>query len=189
MDPYREVMEVPAEGIYVELAGESIAGTDGYLVEIGQMLIDLTNIVTWREGVVDTLLQFGCIAAAIEQYGLSRKSVSSRTACFLKVSLRGVGTVVMDDEAHVRFVDTHAECVCGYDDTDGIVLPVVLSAVFLATVNTSMIVCGIYPEGTQVIGYFPCMASAAYVYDGRTVVKVQQVYELVELIGSMTDEV
>ena len=65
MDAHREVVEALAENVDVELAGDAEAVARSYLEEVGQMFIDLTNLVFRREGVVDTLGEFGIVAIVV----------------------------------------------------------------------------------------------------------------------------
>ena len=65
-----EVVETLAEDVDVELARDAEAVACSYLVEVGEVLVDLPNLVFGREGVVDALGEFGVVAVVVEQDGL-----------------------------------------------------------------------------------------------------------------------
>ena len=61
-----EVTEGMTELIDVKLERVVITRTDTYLIEIGQVLIHLSDIVFLGEGIGDTLLQFPLIGLVVE---------------------------------------------------------------------------------------------------------------------------
>jgi hypothetical protein len=52
---------------------------------------------------------------AIDHPGISGLAVSSGSAGFLIIGLNALGQIQMGNEAHIRLIDTHAEC-DGRDD-------------------------------------------------------------------------
>ena len=70
MYAHGEVVETLAEDVDVELARDAEAVACSYLVEVGEVLVDLPNLVFGREGVVDALGEFGVVAVVVEQDGL-----------------------------------------------------------------------------------------------------------------------
>ena len=106
------------------------------------MLIHLFDIVFLWEGVGDAFLEFPVVGIVIEQYGIGFFAITPGTSCFLEISLYAVRTVHVDDEPHVRFVDTHAKGIGCHHHTHLVLLPVSLSFVFYHTVKTCMIESG-----------------------------------------------
>ncbi len=139
MDAHREMVETLTEDVDVELTGDAETIACGYLEEVGQVFIDLTNLVLGREGVVDAFGEFGIITIIIEQDSLSRLAVTTCTTCFLEVGLDGVGTVVVHDQTDVGLVDAHTEGVGADDDAYLVLLPVALALVFHLVVQSGMI--------------------------------------------------
>ena len=166
MDADGKMAETLAELLDIELMADSIAVAGGYLVVVGQVFVDLLDILTRWEGVVDTLGQLAVVVTVVEQDGTGWLSVTSRTPCLLKVSFDGVRTVVVDDQTDVGFVDTHSESVGGYHDAYGIVLPVALSAVLVGMVQSGMIEGGRESGFRQVLGNLAGVATTADIDNG-----------------------
>ena len=57
-----EVPEGVAELVYVEFESQSVAGSCGYLVEIGEMFVYLFNIVFIRKIVADAFRELGHVS-------------------------------------------------------------------------------------------------------------------------------
>ena len=66
MNLYREVAESVAEIVNVELKHGIVARPCGHLVVIGQMIVDLPDIVLFWEGVADALHQFPLVVVVEE---------------------------------------------------------------------------------------------------------------------------
>jgi hypothetical protein len=60
----------PAEPFQGEFKTSIISGANAYLVEIGQLVIYLTDKILIRECVSYTTLELGLVAIVIEQYGV-----------------------------------------------------------------------------------------------------------------------
>ena len=65
MDADGEVAEALAELLDIEFMADAVAVAKGYLVIIGQMLVDLPDIVAGRKGVVDALGQLAVVAVVV----------------------------------------------------------------------------------------------------------------------------
>ena len=166
MDAEGEVVETLTKLLDIELMADAIAVAGSYLVVVGQVFVDLFDILAWRKRIVNAFYQFAVVVAVIEQDGTGRLSITSCTSCFLKISFDGVWTVVMDDYADVSFVDTHSEGVGGYHDAHGIVLPVALSTVLVGMVQSGMIEGGRESGFRQVLGNLAGVATTADIDNG-----------------------
>ena len=65
MDADREVAEALAELLDIEFMADAVAVAKGYLIVIGQMLVDLSDIVAGRKGVVDAFGQLAVVAVVV----------------------------------------------------------------------------------------------------------------------------
>ena len=166
MDADGEVAEALAEFLDIEFMADAVAVAKGYLIIIGQMLVDLPDIVAGRKGVVDALGQLAVVAVVVEQNGLGRLPVASSTTGFLEIGLQGVRAVVVDHHAHVRLVNTHAEGVGGYHDAHPVVLPVALALVLVCIVESGMVERGAEPCLAEVFGNLAGMPPAADIDNG-----------------------
>ena len=189
MDAYREMMETLTEDVDVELASDAETIARGYLEEVGQVLIDLTNLVLRWEGVVDALGEFGIITIIIKQDGLSRLSVTTSTTCLLEVGFDGVGTVVVHDQTHVGLVDAHAKGVGADDDAYTVLLPVALALVFHLVVQSGMIEGGTETSQTECLGNLLGATTTAHIDNGRPLGVLEGVDEFLHLVRAVLDEV
>ena len=165
-----EMAETLTELLYIEFVADAIAVAGSNLVVVGQVFVNLLDILAWREGIVDTLRQLAIVIAVEEQDGTGWLSVTSRTSCLLEVSLQRIGTVVVNDQPDVGFVDAHSEGVGGYHDAHGIVLPVALAAVLVGMVQSGVIEGGRESGFRQVLGNLTGMAATADIDNGRSAV-------------------
>ena len=74
----------------------------------------------------------------------SLTSVASRTSCFLIIAFKALWNIIMYDKPHIRFVDAHTECDCGYNDIDTFHQEIILCLRAHFRVKTSMIGCNFY---------------------------------------------
>ena len=89
-----------------------------YLEKIHGLMIDRLYELFGRIGIHDTLAYLRRVLLGIEeQDGIRRFSVPPSTSGFLVLRLEMGRQVIMDDEPHVGFVDTHTEGVGRHDDT------------------------------------------------------------------------
>ena len=65
MYPRGEMVEAHAELVDVELASDTETVSECYLVVIGQMLVNLSDIFAWWEVVVDASLQLAIVTIII----------------------------------------------------------------------------------------------------------------------------
>ena len=131
--------ETQAEFLNIELMSYTIAVAGSYLVVVGQMLVNLTDVILGRISVVDAFLQFDIVTIVIKQDGLGWLSVAARTSSLLKVGFYGVGSIIVNHQSDVGLVDTHTKGVGSYHDTYAIVLPFTLATVFVGMIQSCMI--------------------------------------------------
>ena len=162
-----EMVETLAELLDIELAVDAIAVAGSNLVVVGQMFVHIFNIFARGKGVVDALRQFAVVAAIEEQDGTGGLSVASGTTRLLEIGLDGIGTIVVDDQTDIGFVDAHTEGIGSYHDTHAVVLPVALSTVLVGMVESGMIEGGRESCVGEVFGNLASMATAAHIDDGR----------------------
>ena len=73
--------ETLTELLDIEFVADAIAVAGSNLVVVGQVFVNLLDILARREGVVDTLRQLAIVIAVEEQDGTGWLSVTSRTSC------------------------------------------------------------------------------------------------------------
>ena len=101
---------------------------------------------------LDELRLLDDISGAEEQQTLTRQTVASGAARFLVVALDVFRQVVMNHEAHVRFVDAHAERDGGANHPDFIAQKQLLIAGAVAGLHASVIRRGLHAIGGQPCG-------------------------------------
>lgn len=73
------------------------------------------------------LLQPTDVAVRIKQIRIGHFAVPSGPAALLIEGLHGFGYGIMDDEAHVRFIDAHSESYGGHDHVETVLHPLALN--------------------------------------------------------------
>ena len=116
-----------------------IARTFAYLIEEGEVFIDLSDVILFWEGVADALVEFAMVGIVVEQHSIGFPAIASGTASLLEIGFEGVWTVDVDDQSHIGLVDTHAECICGYHHTYLVFLPVALSLILDSCIEASVV--------------------------------------------------
>src|SRR2546423_3254812 len=76
-------------------------------------------------------------------------SVAAGSSRFLIVRLESSGHRMMDDEADVRFVDSHSECICRYDRADCAVHKGVLNLLSPIRLESGVIGAGGNSRGSE----------------------------------------
>ena len=186
------MVEGVTELVDVELEGVVVAGADADLIEEGQMLIDLTDIVFLWEGVHDALFEFALVAVVIEQHGVRAFAVTSCTACLLEIGLDAVWTVDMYHQSYIGFVDAHTKGIGGYHHANPAFLPGLLPFVFHTRVESGVIERGGDTCFREQIGIFLCALTAAGIDDGgawHTVEDMDELFALVVRLSHDIDEV
>ena len=178
-----EVLEVVAELVDVEFERASHGAAHAYLVEIGQMVIDLPHVFFVGEGVGDAFVQLAFVAAVVEHCAERRFSVASCASRFLEIGLERVGAVDVYHHAHVGFVDAHAEGVGGHHHAHLVVLPVALSLVFGGAVESGVIEGGVLVVLVEHVGNLLGASAAAHIDDGAARMGVEQLQQVGELVG------
>src|SRR5574344_728412 len=172
------MLEVAAEFHYVKFESHAISRADGYLEEIGDMLIYLTDIILVGKVGNSPFSQSGNVRTIGEQYGIRLLAVATGASGFLKIRLDAVRRLDMYHDTHIRFVDTHTEGVGSHHNAYFVRLPFALSFVSYAVGKSGMIECGfdiiIAKEFRQFFGFL----SVSDVYDGATVNLVEYVQHL-----------
>ena len=120
IEMFRELL-----GIELQLAGS--AGVVWYLEENVQFLIHVLDVFQGREGYRLQLMQMADVGAVPNQYGKRALAVTAGAAGLLEVRLRAFGDSEMDDKAHVRLVNSHAESIGTHHDAYVALLPSRLS--------------------------------------------------------------
>ena len=187
--PDGEMMETLAELVDVEFTGHSIAVTCCQLVVIGQMFIDLADVIAGWEGIVDALAQFGIVALVVQHHGISLLSVSSGTTRFLEVGFDRVGTVVVCYQSDVGLVNAHSEGVGSDDDAYPVVLPVALPLVFDGMLQSGVIVGCAEPRFVQVFGNLLGTSATAHIDNGRALCVVKNMYQFMKFVSHMCGQV
>ena len=67
--------ETLTELLDIEFVADAIAVAGSNLVVVGQVFVNLLDILAWREGIVDTLRQLAIVIAVEEQDGTGWLSV------------------------------------------------------------------------------------------------------------------
>ena len=99
------MVEGVAELLDGKLEDVVVARTDGHLIEVGQVVVHLADLVFLGEGVADALEQLQAVDTVEEQDGVGFLPVASGAARLLEVGLDAVGAVGVDDYADVGLVD------------------------------------------------------------------------------------
>ena len=185
----REVVEAVAELIDVELESVPISRAHTYLIIIGQMFVNLSDVVFVWEAVAYALHQLALVAVVVKQYGISLKTVAASTTSFLKIGFDAVGAVNVNYHAHIRLVNTHTKGVGGYHYSILVVLPGLLALVFLAGIKSCMIEGSAYACLFDEFGIFLCTASAASVDNSRALGAAQNMEQFADFIFGLTHNV
>ena len=184
-----EVLEVTAELIEVESEGASQAVAHSHLEIIVDVLVHIAYVVLLGEGVADSLVEGGLVALAEEQHGEGLLSVASGTSCLLEVSLGRVGHIHMDHDAHVGFVDAHAEGIGGHHHPMLVLYPALLSLVLHVVVQSGMIEGGSDSLLGEQLGHLAGASAVAGIDDGRAFCLPQDVQKFFLLVLRRTDDV
>jgi hypothetical protein len=95
-------------------------------------------------GIVGVLLGHAIVGLhvgpRVEEHAVTRQTVAARAADLLVVALDRARQIAVDDEAHVRLVDTHAEGNRRGHDVDRASAKVVLSARALGRIHPRVVV-------------------------------------------------
>ena len=108
-----------------------------------------TDVLFGNRLALHELLEFLEVLIRIERYTLSLAAITSGTSRLLIIPLKTLRDVVMDDETHVGFVDTHTEGYRSHDDIDGLHEEIVLRLTACHAVKTCMIGSRLDVVGTQ----------------------------------------
>ena len=111
------------------------------------------------------LLQFLEVLVRVEGDALTLTAIAPRASCFLVVSLQALGYVVMDDEPHVGFVDTHTEGYGGDDDVDFLHEEIILGFRPFGRLQSGVVGRGLDIIGAEVGSQFLHFLSGEAVYD------------------------
>ena len=153
------------------------------------MLIDLSDVVFLREGVGNALLELALVCIVVEQYGIGFPAVAPSTSCFLEVGLDAVRTVDVDHEAHIGFVDAHAEGISGHHHAYFVLLPPSLALILDGTVESCVVEGGRDACLREQFGIFLRASSAACIDDGRTLDTLKDMNQLFALVGCVAHHV
>ena len=184
-----EMAEGVAELVDVEFEGVVIAGADADLVEVGEVLVDLSDVVFLRKCVGDALLQLAFVGVVVEQDGIGLEAVTTGTAGLLEIGLDTVGTVDVDDESYVGLVDAHAEGVGGHHHAGLTLLPGLLSFILHGGIETGVVEGGGDARLGEYFGNLLGAPSAAGIDDGGAFHAVEDVDEFFALVGGIAHDV
>ena len=95
----------------------------------------------------------------------------------------------MDDNSHVRFVDTHSESVCRHHHFHFIFLPQGLSVASCHRVETGMIERGSGADACQSFGIFLCLFPVVGVYNSGTVDSIKYFHRFGKLVFCLSYDV
>ncbi len=110
----------------VELKGISPACPLFDLEKIPEVAVHLLHVFALREVFLDFPLEACQCSPAVKQHGIRLFAVPSGTPRLLEISLRTLGDVEVEHQAHVGLVDAHAESVGGDHHRDVTRFPGVL---------------------------------------------------------------
>ena len=139
---YGKMLEITAELIDVEREGAASSVSHGHLVIEVDVFVNLSDVAFFGEGVANPLFECDFIAGTEQQYGIGFHAVSSCSSGFLKVGFGRVGHIGMDNQAHVRFVNSHTKGIGGYHYTEFSFQPGFLSGIFGLIIKSGMIKSG-----------------------------------------------
>ena len=171
-----------AEILHLELQAPALAGVVRDFVEVMQFLVDVLDVLQRRErdilylpgpSQIDSVPELDCIRA---------ESVPSRSSCLLEIGFRAFRKVIMDDESHIRLVDSHSESICADHHTDRAVLPQSLAFGPGLPSQTRVVEAHRNPRRLHHGGKFLALASVAgidYSAPGNPVADVQDLSQLV----------
>ena len=132
----------------------------------------------------DEIFLFGAVPIGIEQHTIAGQPVAARAARLLVVALHGLGQVVMNHQAHVWFVDTHAEGDGRHHDLDLVSDELLLGFPPQVPFQTGMVGQGAETPLRQLQSRFFGELPGEPVDDGRTaLVLLQKVQERTEWLG------
>jgi len=101
---------------------------------------------------LDEVTQFGNIPIAVQQQAVGGQIIPSGAPDFLVIAFDTLGQVIMNDETHVGFVDTHPKCDGCYNDLDIIPDKGFLVGVALGIIQPGVIRAYRISFGCQVTG-------------------------------------
>ena len=122
--------------------------------------------VLGREGFVDASCEQSLVGARGYDHGERLLAVASASPGFLIVFFERWGQVVVHHQAHIGFVNAHAEGVGGYHDSHFATLPSVLAHLFVLGVEAGVVGFGRYAGVGEECGEFAGAASRAHIYYG-----------------------
>ena len=85
---------------------------------------------------------------------MCRQTIPPGPADLLVIAFDALGQIVVQNEAHIRLIDTHAEGDSGDDDLDIVTDKGLLVAAALDVLQAGMIRAGLVAVSLQVIGQF-----------------------------------
>ena len=100
------------------------------LIIVSERIIDLTNLVFFREIISNALMKFARIGRVIEQNSIGFLAISPRTTCLLEISFERIWAIHVDNHPHIGLINAHTEGIGSYHYASVITLPVLLSDVF-----------------------------------------------------------
>ena len=96
--------------LFAEIMQQQLPATYRRLGIRGRFLQQLAAYILLGHGLaLHELLELLQVLIRIESYALSFSAVASGASRFLVIAFKTLRNIIMDDEAHVRFVNAHAE--------------------------------------------------------------------------------
>ena len=133
-------MHIGAELLDIQCERGISARTQTDSQVVAQQLIDALYLLCGRVVVRDALFDHGFVPLAVQEHTPRLLPVTSGSSGFLEVRFDGVRQIVVDNEPHIGFVDTHAERVGADDDARLRVFPCLLFGIALAGRQPRMVI-------------------------------------------------
>ena len=125
-------------------------------------------------GVVDETAQLWDVARSMHHPGHRRQAIAAGAACFLVVGLQALGQIHVGHEAHVGFVDPHAEGDRGHDDHTALLAEAIQRAAALLRLQAGVVRHRLKAGGDQIAREALHPAAGAGVDDAGLVAMIGQ---------------
>ena len=139
--------------LLAKIVQQHLAATDTGLGVCSRFLQQLSaDILLGHRFALHKLIQFLQVLIAVESQADALTAIAASASCFLIVAFERLGDIIVDNEAHIGFVDTHTESDGSHDDVDTLHKEVILRLRARAAIQSGMIGSRLDIVGTQHVG-------------------------------------
>ena len=149
-----------------EIMEQHLSTTYRRLCVSGSLLEQLaTNVLFSHWFALHKLVELFEVLVTIESKAHAFATIASGTSCLLIIAFKTLGDVVMNNETHIGFVDTHTKGYCRHDNIYLLHQEIILSLGTRCSVKTGMIGSRLDIVGTEDIGKILHFLARETIYD------------------------